>query len=355
MGPRVPVGLDAYLVVGRRAYGLLCRAVLKRAWFVILMLCAWPAIAVAQDQEAQSEADAATKSAARELGRRGIELYEAGSYEEAFDKLARAHALVGLTTTGLWRARCLVALGRLVEASEALFAVTRMGLPLDAQPVHVDAQRLAAEERQALLPRIPRLVIRIDGEIPDDIVVTLDGHAVPPALVGVKQPVDPGAHLLEARGAGTSASQPIELAEGQVLEVPIRLVDRDGSPRRRDRAGVAADAHETPLSWTIGWVALGVGGAGLIVGAVTGGLASNKSSDLDESCPLRSCPPELHADVDTFETLRLASTIGFIAGGVVTATGIVLVITGAVAGDDEDAPTASLRLTPTGLFLEGRF
>lgn len=335
------------------AVGLLSVAVLKRALvFVVVVLAAWPARALAEEDAAESEADAATKAAARELGRQGIDSYQAGDYEEAFDKLSRAHALVGLTTTGLWRARCLIELSRLVEASEALFAVTRMGLPADALPVHVHAQRQAADERKVLLPRIPRLMIRIEGEIPDDVVVTLDGHAVPPALVGVKQPVDPGAHVLEVRGAGTSATRSIELREGQVLEVPIRLVDRDGAPHKRDRQD-PAEPQETPIAWAVGWVAVGLGGAGLILGAVTGGLALGKKADLDASCPQKICPPAAHADVDTFETLRLASTIGFIAGGVLAATGVALVITGAVATDDE--PAASLRLAPTGLFLEGRF
>jgi hypothetical protein len=330
-------------------------------WVLLLLLAALSAVpALARADEEQTEAEAATRAAARELGLAGIERYKAGDYATALDKLTRAHELVGLTTTGLWRARCLVKLGRLVEGSEALFAVTRMALPEDAKPVHVEAQRKAAEERKALQPRIPRLVIRLEGKVPDDTVVTLDGHTVPPALVGVKQPVDPGEHVIEARGAGTSADKKIALSEGQVLELPIRLVARDDD-RGDVRDGVPKDATEDDggaVLSTVGWIAAAVGGAGLVVGAVTGGLAISKKNSLEAGCPNGDCPPPLHGDVDEFETLRLTSTVSFIAGGVLAAAGITLVVTGAVTGSSASTQgpvQGRLTLTPTGLRFEGRF
>lgn len=304
-----------------------------------------------------SEADAARRAVARELGLEGIRLYKEGQHASALDKLTRAHELVGLTTTGLWRARCLVALGRLVEASEALFVVARMALPADAKPVHVDAQRKAEQERKAVLARVPRLLIRIDGEIPDDTVVLLDGHVVPPALIGIKQPLDPGQHVLEARGAGTSEETIIVLAEGQVLEVPIRLVDRDGAPHRaRFGALHGHDDEPAPILWTLGWVATGVGAAGLLAGAITGGLALGERDHLDERCPNRACGPAFHGDVDAFESLRLASTVALIAGGAVTLAGVSMVIVGAVSDADAETDTATrLSLTPSGLWVRGRF
>ena len=214
--------------------------------------------------------------------------------------------------------------------------------------MHVEAQRKAAEERKALQPRIPRLIIKIVGELPDDTVVTLDGRVIAPALLGVKQPVDPGEHVLEARGEGTSATKTITLEEGGVLEVPIRLVDRDGSKRAPDRQPDEEDGG--PILSTVGWVFVALGGAGLIVGAVTGGLAASKKSDLDAGCPNGDCPPPLHGDVDGFETLRLTSTISFIAGGVVAATGVSLVIAGVATGE-----YSALRIVPGGAIVEGRF
>lgn len=318
---------------------------LIRALILVFILLCSAGVAHAQG-ETSEEADAATKAVARELGLEGIRLYKAGQHQEALDKLERAHELVGLTTTGLWRARCLVALKRYVEGSEALFQVTRMPLPADAKPVHVEAQREAEAERKELQPRIPRLVIKIVGELPDDTTIMLDGQVMAPALLGVKQPVDPGEHVLEARGAGTSAQKTIALAEGQVLEVPIRLVDRDGK-----KITPELDARDDePVLSTVGWVIVAVGGAGLIVGAVTGGLAISQKSDLDAGCVDNACPPPLHASVDDFETMRLVSTISFIAGGVIAATGVALVITGAATGE-----YSALRVGPGTLRIEGRF
>jgi hypothetical protein len=87
-------------------------------------------------------------------------------------------------------------------------------------------------------------------------------------------------------------------------------------------AGDAAGAWMEPL----GWVALAAGGAGLVVGGVSGGLALSKRSDLKSACPNKRCAPDLHGDVDSYETLRVVSSMGFIGGAVLAAAGITLLI-----------------------------
>ncbi len=76
---------------------------------------------------------------------------------------------------------------------------------------------------------------------------------------------------------------------------------------------------------------LGLGGAGLAVGAITGGLALSKHSSLVSQCSGGHCydtqKAALSGDVDSYHTLGTVSTAGFIAGGVLAAGGLVLVLT----------------------------
>jgi hypothetical protein len=84
-------------------------------------------------------------------------------------------------------------------------------------------------------------------------------------------------------------------------------------------------------------VAVGVGGAGILVGGITGFLAMDKRSTLD--CPDDSCTADKQDDVDSYNSLRTISTIGFIGGAVIAATGGVLLLT-----DNEKKEVA--RITP---------
>lgn len=283
------------------------------------------------------------RAATRQLGIDGLKLYQAGDYAAALEQFQRAHELVGLTTSGLWTARCLAKLGRLVEAAERYLEVTRMTLPADARPKHVDAQREARQEREELLPRIPKVTLRVLG--PNETVVAqLDGKAVPSALLGVSQPVDPGSHHFEAAAGQAQAEERFSVAVGDERDVVLRLHLASGAPLTgspppkggsappppptdHDGAGADGGSAGPNAQGTIGWIAVGLGGAGVILGAITGGLAADKHSSLSDHCPDGRCAPEWHDDVDAYDTLRPISSVGLIAGGVLLATGLTLVLT----------------------------
>src|SRR5262245_51329128 len=71
-------------------------------------------------------ADEETRAKARAIGEEALALYDQGRYIEAFDKFQSASDLVKAPTLDLMAARCLVKMGRLVEASERYLDVTRM-------------------------------------------------------------------------------------------------------------------------------------------------------------------------------------------------------------------------------------
>src|SRR4051812_30455373 len=92
------------------------------------------AITVAPGARAEN-VDAAARSTARKLGQEAVKLYEAGDYARALEKFNTADSLVPAPTLGLYAARCLTKLGKVVEASERYLEVTRMQLDRGSAPV----------------------------------------------------------------------------------------------------------------------------------------------------------------------------------------------------------------------------
>ena len=280
---------------------------------------------------AQSDAE---RGAARELGGEGVKDYQAGNYSAATEKLERAFDILHVPSLGLWSARALAKSGKLVEASERYLDTSRLDATKGETAIQRQAKADAATEREALQPRIPSLMLDVKGAT-SGVSVTLDGAALPPAMVGVRQPANPGKHIAEARDGGRSVRREVTLAEGQRLDVTLDWADATGEPSAPPATSVpaaaapnpqpppapssapppAADRHQVPVGV---WIGVAVAGAGLATGGITAALALHKKSGLD--CPDAGCLPSQRADVNSYNQLLTISTVGFIAAGVGLAT-----------------------------------
>jgi hypothetical protein len=253
-------------------------------------------------------ADEPTRNAARALASEGDAFYAKQDYEHAVDRFARAYALVGAPTIGVRWARSLAKLGRLIDAEEHYVATVRTHLAPDAPDAFRAAVTEATQELADLRARIPKLEIVRPGGVG---AVRLDGKPVPDALIGVARSVDPGAHVVEGDGA---ARESVSVVEGQSARVVLK------------RSGEAASSPGN-LRKTAGFVAVGVGGVGIVVGAVGGILALQDKAVLDKYCTDGACPANNADNIDKYHTAGTISTIGFVAGGVVLAAGVVLLVT----------------------------
>lgn len=93
----------------------------------------------------------------------------------------------------------------------------------------------------------------------------------------------------------------------------------------------------------LGIAALALGGAAVIAGLVTGGLAWDRKGIVDDACnEADQCHPEGIEAADEGRTFSTISTVTFIAGGVLAAAGVVLIVT---APDSETQVT----LSPAGI------
>jgi hypothetical protein len=298
--------------------------------------------ALAVPVRAGAQSDAA-RAAARDLGGEGVTEYQAGNYAAASNKLERAFDILRVPSLGLWSARALAKSGKLVEASERYLTVSRLDASKGDTTVQKQAQTDAANELEALRPRIPGLTLKVKGAAPG-VSVTLDGAPVPAALLGVKQPANPGAHSAEARDAGRVVKLELTLVEGQKLKSTLDFANATALPVAAAPVAaappVAAAAPGAPAPGAAPapvapapapasdtgargvpagvWVGVAVAGAGLLTGGITGVLASKKKGDLN--CPSSGCLPSQRSDVDSYNQLRTLSTVGFIAAGVGVAT-----------------------------------
>jgi hypothetical protein len=291
-----------------------------------------------------SYADEAAENiaAARTLGIQGVQLADAGKCPEAIEKLTRAEALHHAPTILGRLGECQVNVGEVVTGTENLNTCVREVLPANAPKVFRDAQARAQKVLDAAMHKIAYLVIHVN---PADVkaAVAIAGKSVPAALLGAERPTDPGTHQLTATAQGYKpASATVTLAEGAHQEVTLQL-EKDPAvvaavPPSATTAVAAPPPEAAPepgakKSKVPAFVAFGIGGAGLIVGGITGGLAMSKASD----CPNKVC--DTQSDLDSAKTMATVSTIGFSVGIAGVAVGTILLLTG---GGSSEKPAQAL-------------
>ena len=153
-------------------------------------------------------------------------------------------------------------------------------------------------------------------------------------------PVDPGAHVVTASAAGRKTwTKRLEVptAKNIAVEVPVLETDAAASapvvrkpPPRKEGPLLPPPPESGPEPMKIaGYVATGVGVVGLAIGTITGLAALGKRSDAENKCesyPSR-CSAEGSAANDDAKKFATISTISLIAGGVLVAGGLVLILT----------------------------
>ena len=326
--------------------------------FLAGSLAFMPMGAQAQDIDPQARA------AARALVEDGDKLWTSGDYAGALDRFSRAHGLVNAPTIAVRQAECLEKLGRIVEASEKYMTVSRLRLGPGAPDAFKRAVATALERVDGLRERLASLELTIQGEEVKGAKVLVDGREIPPALVGASFPVDPGDRVIEVVKGSRRVSETISIKEKETKTLTLTLPPGEDEPEppvqpptqpptQPPPAGPTAEPT-TSSQATWGWISLGVGTAGLIAGGATGLIAKGKQGSLDDTCVDKKCPPAQQSDVDSYNQMRMISTIGFGVGIVGVGAGLTLLLT---APDPEPQQQAGVRpwVGVGSAGVEGRF
>jgi hypothetical protein len=266
--------------------------------------------------------------------------------------LQRAESLYKVPSIAVMVARCLAKVGRVVESVDKYEETLRMPLDAAAPEAFQRAVADATAEVEAVRARVPRLELRMPADAPRDTEVLLDDKPVPPALLGVPFPLDPGSHHLRARGTGRQPyRRDLALAEGSRQVVDISLLPLESLRSQQDVAASRAEESLQP-SHRPSMLAVGLltgAGVALAVGAVSGIAALGHKSKLDEKCS-PGCPADMSNDLDSYRFDRTLSYVGFGVGLAAAGAGAYFLLQKSPSGSQVGA-----QIFPGGAALKGRF
>ena len=328
-----------------------CQSIVGAAMVTGALLVAPAALAQPTDSD---------RASARELAREGYDALEQKNYAVAEDRFRRADALVHAPTIVVDHARALVGMGRLVAAYERYGLVIREGVASNAPASWKQAVSDAEREIEAVKPRLAWLVINIVG--PKEPQVTVDGREVPIASLGARRATDPGKRKVRVMGEGfVSGGRMVVLKEGEEQTITITLERAESVTLEETPPPVYENARPMTTPSPLPWIVLGVGGAGLAVGTVTGVMALSVRSDLSDACPDSTCHPQnedeqarMEDDLSEYHTLGTISGIGFGIGLAGAVTGVVLLLTAPEAGSAPSAASVTPVIGPGFVGIRGK-
>jgi hypothetical protein len=199
-------------------------------------------------------------------------------------------------------------MGRVVEATRNLEAITAERLGAGAPAPWLEAQAQAAKELPSVRERIATIVLRIRGAgAASGAVVEIDESPVP--LDREAHAVDPGSHRVVVRAGHVAWERKVRVGDGEERLVDVSLVVEAPGPRPRTQR-------------TAGFVLLGAGAASLVAGTVFAVSALSTSNRLDDACgrDRRNCPPSERDAIDRVKAHSLLADLT-LGGGVLLGLG----------------------------------
>jgi hypothetical protein len=226
-----------------------------------------------------------------------------------------------------------------------------------------DEERAAAAAAfaRALEENLSTLAVRLP-EPSAELRLAIDGRPVPAAEIAGPRPIDPGVHRIAVVAPGDRRwSREVTVgteADHRVVTVPPIA---EWVVAATEPASAPEPAPDGLGGLQIAAIVLtGAGGVSLVVGAVLGGLALADESSAADACPDERCPGVDSVGRGYVESARseaLASDITLAAGGAAVVLGVIGIVAGSIAADDDLA----LRFAPAvgggiaGAVVRGRF
>lgn len=331
------------------------RPALPRATFLsrLALQVALGAAVVAVCPEEALAQTAEEKAGARDLARQGAAAFAAEEWQKAYDFFQRAESLFHAPPHLLYMARSKEKLGKLVEAQELYNRIVRERLDPEAPAAFREAQETAATEMQQIQPRLARVTVSVEGPGAGDAEVLANGKPVPPALLGVPRPLDPGTYefTVDAEGA-TAEPVVITIDAGAEQSVVLQLTAIEKAPLPPPTVTTTPVDQGTSSSPVPAYVALGAGAVALGVGTFFLIDHFGKQGDADDLFNERGCagdgactPAEqneiksLSSDAATSGTI---SIVGFGVGAAAVGAGLFLLL----SGDSSENTAAEQRREP---------
>ena len=300
--------------------------------------------------------DATERETARGLMDDGREKFDAGDYEAALRAFRAADRIMNVTTTGLWSGKTLAKLGRLIEARDVLIKVSQLPQRQDESPVLAEARLQAAQLQSKIADQIGALEIAINGVEPGaKSNVWVDARQLSRDLLTHTYPVDPGWHVVVASSPGFTERQlRVKVGQGETVKVILVLEptrSEDGGTAAKGPSGDEGHSDIHPLVW----VGFSSAAAGVVVGAISGGLSLNAASSAKEGCVEQQCPAENSSIADRSVALAHVSTTSFAIAGAGAVLGVVGILLSGNSQPNKHAAGIQPLIGPGAIGLQGRF
>ena len=288
------------------------------------------------------------KETARTLYQQGHDRYRTGDFHGALASFKAADRIMGVPTTALEVGRTEAQLGLLVEARDHLLKAARYPAQAGEPEAFTRARQEAQSLSEGIARRIPSLQVDVLGPTgaltqSAALRIKIDGAELAADLRLVPRRLNPGTHVVQAAAPGLAPQKlDVVLRESEQRILQISLVAGQGAEPGTDTEPPEGQAEAGGgAGWPVAAVGFALGGAGLIVGAITGAMALSQEAELAERCPDQRCPGAEEDALDQARTIGHVSTASFIVGGVGVGVGIVALIV-ALSGDDDAPATAQL-------------
>jgi hypothetical protein len=346
---------------------------MARSLFLAAALALIPAAASAQTDPS---------AVAVALFQQGRDLVKQGHYAEACPKLAESQRLEPKLGTLLNLAVCNEKLGKIATAWAEYASAAAMAR--HEGPREAEREAFARDQAAALEKRLAHLTLQASGPTAG-VRLAVDEQPLADAVLGTPIPIDPGKHRISASAAGkkpwsVQIDVPGEKADF-VVSVPALEAEAAAPPAVPPspvpapvlppaeplRAPVIPEpppivpqpaASTGPSTSTILIATgFGVGGAGVLVGAVTGAVTLANASSIRQNCTNNQCGSDQASAISGANTLANTSNVAFGIG----AAGVVVGVVGLFLRPSPPAPLAKtgIRITPLvgpgSVGLQGQF
>lgn len=303
-------------------------------------------LAAAAAPSAQQQAEARSKFG------EAVKLFKQGEAARALPLFEEVANVTGSPNARLYVGHCLKQLERWRDAHAAFSTAIEETLRAGDEKYEV-TRKAAQAELEALEPRVAKLVVAL-GHAPEELAMRLDGEALDPSTLGASWVLEPGSHRLEASGRGVEPIlRTIAIEPGETKTVSLSFTS-SGEPEREQRLGSeGAQANRARLR-TLGFVAGGVGVAGVAVWTIFGLQAKGTYDELESDCP-EGCSDGAHRErIESGKSAQTIANVGLVLGAAgLAASGALLYL----GFSDDESERASLSLAPgsASLRYEGRF
>jgi hypothetical protein len=244
-------------------------------------------------------------------------------------------------------------------------------------------RNIAGKKLEEVEKKMPKLGIELGKDAPAGTVVLRDGVEVGAVSLRIELPIDVGRHVVVARGGGFERQYEVTLAEGESKQIEVTPIggkalagaaksvektadQRNTAPPPGDTKPTSSFRIEGPqgdrvdeggaTQRTIGYVAIGAGVIGLGVGAFFGATFLSRQKDLEDCNTVRTCDDATwNGTQQRAVNARTYTAIGLAGGGVLAATGLILLVTAPKSSTTGWTVAPMVGRDGTGVWVDGRF